>query len=81
MSASSRFQSLDGLRFLAFSPIFFLHACGGSVFYHLALTALDLFFLLSGFLTGFGRFEHFLHKTKKNHNTFINNTIGGGYQQ
>lgn len=77
MSAASRFQALDGLRFLAFSPIFFLHACGGNVFYQLALTALDLFFLLSGFLTGFGRFEHFYTRPKKNHNTFINNTIVG----
>lgn len=60
MPASTRFQPLDGIRFFAFIPVFYLHACGGGFFYHLALTSLDLFFLLSGFLTGFGRLKDFL---------------------
>ena len=60
MPASTRFHPLDGIRFFAFIPVFYLHACGGDFFYHLALTSLDLFFLLSGFLTGFGRLKDFL---------------------
>lgn len=50
MPASTRFQPLDGLRFIAFIPIFYLHACGGDSFYQLTLTSLDLFFILSGIL-------------------------------
>lgn len=59
MSAHNRFQPLDGLRFIAFLPVFYLHACGGDFFYHLTLTSLDLFFILSGFLTGYGRIRDF----------------------
>lgn len=53
------FKAINGLRFIAFLPIFFLHACGGELLYTLTLAALDMFFLLSGFLTGYGRIQDF----------------------
>lgn len=54
------FKAINGLRFIAFLPIFFLHARGGELLYTLTLAALDMFFLLSGFLTGYGRIQDFL---------------------
>ena len=55
----THFKSFDGLRFIAFLPIFFLHACGGDMLYTITLASLDFFFLLSGFLTAYGRLPDF----------------------
>lgn len=74
MSAHNRFQPLDGLRFIAFLPVFYLHACGGDFFYHLTLTSLDLFFILSGFLTGYGRIRDFFSEMVE----LRNRLMGGG---
>lgn len=53
------FKVVDGLRFIAFLPIFFLHACGGDLLYTLTLASLDMFFLISGFVTAYGRIQDF----------------------
>ena len=61
LSSKSHFEVLDGLRGVAAIAVMLFHSYHAEGLFHNAWSAVDLFFLLSGFVIAYSSDEHLQH--------------------